>query len=431
MPDTNNVTKELEVLRPGRYTIKAVLDISHSDTDPESSTQEFYEKLWGKLCSNKNKDAIQDSLREKYNIITTDTFRERFIKLFEGHEINAAYEDSYIKKTEEMIKNLQILNKPNEPNDQLNFMKEPIKRNIINDWLYWDKKPSNWKSRLTLYKLSFAYNLTWEKHTELFLKVCRSKLYWRTPEEFCLTYCKINNKEYKDAVNMYIEFLNRTKQGSTTPDVGLSKKSTRTAFNAAFSKDENEFIAALSKLSLEVTAETINKKTLELIDKLIDKTCKKKISVKRFFTDSAYLNYALSERSESKKSKSKEQDERKKIDVFAINFESDAKGKGNYTDILRKRKIYIICWFYNTFYSYNTKQKMFILKEQSNDNKGRVCFISFIGSLNRELIRMNLPVMDYLDDFDRGIILAAAYVIITNDDRTLSGILCDIVDEKK
>ncbi len=428
MPDTNNVTKELEVLRPGQYTINKVnkvLGISPSDIDPESSTQAFYEKLWGGLCS--NKDAIQDSLREKYNIETTikttDTFRERFIKLFEEHEREAAYENSYIKKSEEMINNLQIQKEPNEPNDQLNFMKEPIKRNIINVWLYNNVKPSDWRSRLTLYKLSFAYDLTWEKHTELFLKVCRSKLYWRAPEELCLTYCKKNKKTYKDAVNMYINYLNNTTasvQDSTPSDVDLSKKSTRTAFDAALSKDEDEFIAALSNLSLEVTAETINKETIELIAE----TLKKKISVENkkrvvyinnFLTNKKYCLYPSKEEIDLP-------------DVFVINFESDAKGKGNYKDILRKRKKYIICKFYNTFFSYSTDEDKFILKEQPNDNKGRrECFISFIGSLNKKLILMNLPVMDYLDDFDRGIILAAAYVIITNDDRTLSGILCDIV----
>ena len=222
---------------------------------------------------------------------------------------------------------------------------------------------------------------------------------------------------------MYINYLNNTTasvQDSTPSDVDLSKKSTRTAFDAALSKDEDEFIAALSNLSLEVTAETINKETIELIAE----TLKKKISVENkkrvvyinnFLTNKKYCLYPSKEEIDLP-------------DVFVINFESDAKGKGNYKDILRKRKKYIICKFYNTFFSYSTDEDKFILKEQPNDNKGRrECFISFIGSLNKKLILMNLPVMDYLDDFDRGIILAAAYVIITNDDRTLSGILCDIV----
>ena len=42
---------------------------------------------------------------------------------------------------------------------------------------------------------------------------------------------------------------------------------------------------------------------------------------------------------------------------------------------------------------------------------------------------MNLPQLDYLDDFDRGIILATAYRLHNNTTKALGDLICEIVKE--
>ena len=78
--------------------------------------------------------------------------------------------------------------------------------------------------------------------------------------------------------------------------------------------------------------------------------------------------------------------------------------------------------------SYDEKKDKLSSKKLSFENESRSdYFVRFILILNRDLIKMNLPIMDYLDDFDRGIILAAAYKTITNDEKKLINILDDII----
>ena len=443
MSDTTKLTYESEVLRPGQYTMEAVLGIS--ENDPDYSTQKFYKELWNGLwnrCSNKenkknvkSNNEILDTLRDEYNIETDDPFRDRFIKMFGGtwkrkseHEYS---ETPYRNKSKEMINHCIVISIPDELKSNevlkfmrksigqniievLKFMRKSIGQNIIDKWLNSDVKPSDWRSRLTLYKLSFAYDLSWEEHTNLFLKVCRSKLYWRTPEEFCLTYCKMKKKTYADAVNLYIKYLINTVQGNTSGTANLSDKGTRTVFGAAIDCSDDEFIAFLSVNGLKHSANTITKNTKEIIKQTLGN---REVAVEKFLGFEHYCGYT-----------SQEENNKDKNNVFAINFESNNKGDGNYTDILRKRKIYIICKFHNVFFSYDEKKDKLSSKKLSFENESRSdYFVRFILILNRDLIKMNLPIMDYLDDFDRGIILAAAYKTITNDEKKLINILDDII----
>lgn len=432
MSDTTKLTYESEILRPGQYTMEAVLGIS--ENNPDYSTQKFYKELWNGLwnrCSNKenkknvkSNNEILNTLRNEYNIETDDTFRDRFIKMFGGtlkrkseHEYS---ETPYRNESKEMIDHCNFISIPDKlkSKEVLKFMRKSIGQNIIDRWLNSDVKPSDWRSRLTLYKLSFAYNLSWEKHAELFLKVCRSKLYWRTPEEFCLTYCKMKKKTYADAVNLYIKYLIKylinTVRGNTSGTADLSDKGTRTVFGAAIDFSDDEFIAFLSDNDLKRSANTITKNTKEIIKQTLGN---REVAVEKFLGFEHYCGYT-----------SQEENNKDKNNVFAINFESNNKGDGNYTDILRKRKIYIICKFHNVFFSYDEKKDKLSSKKLSFENESRSdCFVGFISNLNRELIKMNLPIMDYLDDFDRGIILAAAYKTINNDEKKLIEILEDII----
>ena len=420
MSDTTKLIYESEALRPGQHTINAV-ELGISENDPDYSTQNFYSKLWKSIDKDCQENDVLLTLSNEYqkpvNAIKY-SFSYRFFEIFKQEAEKEFSEATYIKKSKEMIDDCTFISIPDglKNKEVLEFMQKPIGRHNIDKWLYSGKKPSNWKSRLTLYKLSFAYNLSWEKHTELFLKVCRSKLYWRTPEEFCLTYCKMKKKTYADAVNLYIKYLIKylinTVRGNTSGTADLSDKGTRTVFGAAIDFSDDEFIAFLSDNDLKRSANTITKNTKEIIKQTLGN---REVAVEKFLGFEHYCGYT-----------SQEENNKDKNNVFAINFESNNKGDGNYTDILRKRKIYIICKFHNVFFSYDedklSPKKLSFENESQSDY-----FVRFILILNRDLIKMNLPIMDYLDDFDRGIILAAAYKTIMNDEKKLINILDGII----
>ena len=42
----------------------------------------------------------------------------------------------------------------------------------------------------------------------------------------------------------------------------------------------------------------------------------------------------------------------------------------------------------------------------------KISFVEFIRDIDDYLLSMNLPMLYYSDDFDRGIILAAAYITV-------------------
>ena len=105
---------------------------------------------------------------------------------------------------------------------------------------------------------------------------------------------------------------------------------------------------------------------------------------------------------------------------FLISIESAFKDKDNKMPvgskaILQLRKIYIICRTYQMWNSFD--------KEDEYKN----IFTGFYNTLSRDLIKINLPQLDYLDDFDRGIILATAYRLHKNSKETLVDLINKIV----
>ena len=105
---------------------------------------------------------------------------------------------------------------------------------------------------------------------------------------------------------------------------------------------------------------------------------------------------------------------------FLISIESAFKDKDNKMPvgskaILQLRKIYIICRTYQMWNSFD--------KEDEYKN----IFTGFYNTLSRDLIKINLPQLDYLDDFDRGIILATAYRLHKNSKETLVDLINEIV----
>ena len=96
-----------------------------------------------------------------------------------------------------------------------------------------------------------------------------------------------------------------------------------------------------------------------------------------------------------------------------INVESALKTYGSKA-VLQLRKIYIICRTYKLWNNFKNEDK-------------KNSFIGFYKTLSNDLIKMNLPQLDYLDDFDRGIILATAYRLHNNTTKSLGDLIDEIV----
>ena len=88
---------------------------------------------------------------------------------------------------------------------------------------------------------------------------------------------------------------------------------------------------------------------------------------------------------------------------FYVSVESALIDSGKRRNNLQLRKIYIIISrFWDIIPEENTSYENF-----SNQNR-QSSFVEFIKDIDDDLLSMNLPMLYYSDDFDRGIILAAA-----------------------
>ncbi|MBQ5562452.1 MAG: hypothetical protein IIT39_03600, partial [Clostridia bacterium] len=189
--------------------------------------------------------------------------------------------------------------------------------------------------------------------------------------------------------------------------------------------DHEKFICKLLSVSgtLNVTRKTIEQK---IFDIAIAENGKKPV----IFCDDDLMRYGLdslkalmskfykgmydtgNREVKSKNSNKNKESQSNPQAEFLISIESAFKDKDNKMPvgskaILQLRKIYIICRTYQMWNSFD--------KEDEYKN----IFTGFYNTLSRDLIKINLPQLDYLDDFDRGIILATAYRLHKNLKETL------------
>ena len=287
-----------------------------------------------------------------------------------------------------------------------------IKPRLIDSW-YGGKKPdNNPKGRFALYKLSFALGLEWEEHCKLFSKIFRMKTYLRTPAEFCLTYCKKNRLSYAEAFNLYVQYC--TKSEKTIADSPVDYQATRAIGENILSlKKSEEFLASITKNrdNYFINSITIRKNISSILgigDRLIDNDDMGRIQdalrdVGYKLHDGEYDSDTKKEISELLRSE------------FYVSVESALNDSGRRRNNLQLRKIYILLKFRE------------IIREENTS------FVDFIRDIDDDLLSMNLPMLYYSDDFDRGIILAAAYITVCggwgefSDSEKLSGLITAIV----
>lgn len=457
----------------GKYTISKILGINTVEVSSEYNSEKVYSDLFEEL-KGKELDAYQEKYRfyqKKYQFDNEKYFFiDRFCKLFAdaAKKLPEPSKKIFIEKiTDKNINGLStfIENKCNEVvNDaaakvanvyeqckkEIEQLEEEIEEEIkefeekmeqlkkeihklVRSWLVTKKRPSTEKDRLALYKISFAFNLSMEDHIKLFTHVFKLKPYLRTPAEFCLTCAKECGMTYAEAVNLYCKYFSkRIKSGNIPASETKSAENysgTRTLMKEVLDNesdnDHEKFICKLLSVSgtLNVTRKTIEQK---IFDIAIAENGKKTV----IFCDDDLMRYGLDSlkalmskfykgmydtgnREESQREPNPQAE-------FLISIESAFKDKDNKMPvgskaILQLRKIYIICRTYQMWNSFD--------KEDEYKN----IFTGFYNTLSRDLIKINLPQLDYLDDFDRGIILATAYRLHKNSKETLVDLINEIV----
>ena len=399
---------------------------------PEPSKKIFIEKI-----TDKNINGLSTFIENKCNEVVNDA----------AAKVANVYEQC--KKEIEQLEE-EIEEEIKEFEEKMEQLKKEIHKLVRNSWLVTKKRPSTEKDRLALYKISFAFNLSMEDHIKLFTHVFKLKPYLRTPTEFCLTCAKECGMTYAEAVNLYCKYFSkRIKSGNIPASETKSAENysgTRTLMKEVLDNesdnDHEKFICKLLSVSgtLNVTRKTIEQK---IFDIAIAENGKKTV----IFCDDDLMRYGLdslkalmskfykgmydtgnrevksknSKENKSEKNKNKESQRKPNPQAeFLISIESAFKDKDNKKPvgskaILQLRKIYIICRTYQMWNSFD--------KEDEYKN----IFTGFYNTLSRDLIKINLPQLDYLDDFDRGIILATAYRLHKNSKETLVDLINEIV----
>ena len=415
----------------GQYTISKMLGIKTVDISPKYNSEKVYSKLFEEL-KGKELDAYQEKYRfyqkksqfdnEKYFFI------DRFCKLlaepqkykkfidkctvqsinglstFIEDKCNEVVNDAAAKVAnvyEQCKKEIEQLEEEIEEEiKEFEEKMEQLKKGIhglVRSWLVTKKRPSTEKDRLALYKISFAFNLSMEDNIKLFTYVFKLKPYLRTPAEFCLTYAKEHNMEYSEAVNLYCKYFSkRIKSGNIPASETKSAENysgTRTLMDSIKQKSEDEFIKELLNIEkqLKITHQAVKRKIKSIIGTQ---------SIDGFFDKPRSSNYSPWYNN-----------------VDDINVESALKTYGSKA-VLQLRKIYIICRTYQLWNNF---------KNEDKKNSFKNSFIGFYKTLSNDLIKMNLPQLDYLDDFDRGIILATAYRLHNNTTKSLGDLIDEIV----
>ena len=438
----------------GKYTISKILGINTVEVSSEYNSEKVYSDLFDKL---KNREF--DAYKTKYKSTNRNIDLENRFREILGQDKNKSI-SAIFKDIEEKVNRMITDNYENEIPVNADKLTDCMKKTISNDslrisWFEKHSRPSNEEGRLALYKISFAFNLNMEDHRKLFTYVFKLKPYLRTPAEFCLTYAKEHNMEYSEAVNLYYKYLkerdgNHIKESDDHHDSktkGSEKYSgTKTLLkkvsDSESDNDHEKFICKLLSASgtLNVTRKTIERK---IFDIAIAENGKKTV----IFCDDDLMTYGLvslkalmskfyngmydtgnrevksknSKENKSEKNKNKESQRKPNPQAeFLISIKSAFKDKDNKKSvgskaILQLRKIYIICRTYQMWNSFD--------KEDEYKN----IFTGFYNTLSRDLIKINLPQLDYLDDFDRGIILATAYRLHKNSKETLVDLINKIV----
>ena len=406
----------------GQYTISKILGIQADDISSEYKFEKVYSDLFEEL-----KDKEFDAYQKKYkstnrNIDFANRFREilgledksvlgifndivgcvndmiaksDFIK---DDEFDAALkglkgDDSKQEELKKWNSKLKELKELIYPLTIWKELKSQLSANSQRSWVTQNKRPSNEEGRLALYKISFAFNLNMEDHRKLFTYVFKLKPYLRTPAEFCLTYAKEHNMEYSEAVNLYYKYFSkRIKSGNIPASETKSAENysgTRTLMDSIKQKSEDEFIKELLNIEkqLKITHQAVKRKIKSIIGTQ---------SIDGFFDKPRSSNYSPWYNN-----------------VDDINVESALKTYGSKA-VLQLRKIYIICRTYQLWNNFKNEDK-------------KNSFIGFYKTLSNDLIKMNLPQLDYLDDFDRGIILATAYRLHNNTTKSLGDLIDEIV----
>ena len=411
----------------GQYTISKMLGITTVDISQEDNSETVYSALFEEL-KGKELDAYQEKYRfyqKKYQFDNEKYFFiDRFCKLLaepQKYEIlienitdkniyglskfiedkcNEVVNDAAAKVAnvyEQCKKEIEQLEEEIEEEiKEFEEKMEQLKKGIhglVRSWLVTKKRPSTEKDRLALYKISFAFNLSMEDHRKLFTYVFKLKPYLRTPAEFCLTYGKEHNMEYSEAVNLYYKYFSkRIKSGNIPASETKSAENysgTRTLMDSIKQKSEDEFIKELLNIEkqLKITHQAVKRKIKSIIGTQ---------SIDGFFDKPRSSNYSPWYNN-----------------VDDINVESALKTYGSKA-VLQLRKIYIICRTYQLWNNFKNEDK-------------KNSFIGFYKTLSNDLIKMNLPQLDYLDDFDRGIILATAYRLHNNTTKSLGDLIDEIV----
>ena len=433
----------------GQYTISKMLGIKTVDISPKYNSEKVYSALFEEL-----KDRELDAYQTKYKSTNRNIDLENRFREILGQDKNKSI-SAIFKDIEEKVNRMITDNYENEIPVNADKLTDCMKKTISHDslrisWFEKHSRPSNEEGRLALYKISFAFNLNMEDHRKLFTYVFKLKPYLRTPAEFCLTYAKEHNMEYSEAVNLYCKYFSkRIKSGNIPASETKSAENysgTRTLMKEVLDNesdnDHEKFICKLLSVSgtLNVTRKTIEQK---IFDIAIAENGKKTV----IFCDDDLMRYGLdslkalmskfykgmydtgnrevksknSKENKSEKNKNKESQRKPNPQAeFLISIESAFKDKDNKKPvgskaILQLRKIYIICRTYQMWNSFD--------KEDEYKN----IFTGFYNTLSRDLIKINLPQLDYLDDFDRGIILATAYRLHNNTTKSLGDLIDEIV----
>ena len=386
----NDDKTKSEIKMIGQPTIKQMFGENEKGVLSVLS-EEAYASLWSDI--NKTpKNRLLEELHSRYH-------RERDISPFKAFLKSKMY-----KPNDEDIRR--------EVNDYLNTEAEKAKRNTsltedkseTGEWwtqikshlISWfrGKRPNNEKGRFALYKLSFALGLDWEEHCTLFSKVFRMKTYLRTPAEFCLTYCKEKGASYAEAFDLYVQYVQYCSPDSGTNGSG-DYQATREIGKDIFSLKKDEFLAMIVKNgnSYFVKSKTILRAIGLETDKDIGKI-QEELNGYVFhdlFRDLLGKSETASEFYVSIESALRSSRSRKTSDDKMKEASTGRK------HILQLRKIYIIL------------QLSQFLKSAPAD---KISFVEFIRDIDDYLLSMNLPMLYYSDDFDRGIIMAAAYITV-------------------
>ena len=385
----NDDKTKSEIKMIGQPTIKQMFGENEKGVLSVLS-EEAYASLWSDI--NKTpKNRLLEELHSRYH-------RERDISPLKAllkskvdkpnDKVIMGKVNDYLKtEAEKAERNISLTE---DKSEMAECMWAPIEPRLIDSW-YAGKRPDNEEGRFKLYKLSFALGLDWEEHCTLFSKVFRMKTYLRTPVEFCLTYCKKEKLSYAEAFDLYVQYCSQRKDSGTNGSGDY--QATRAIGEDIFSLKKDEVLTSIIKNGNNyfIDSKTIRKNISSILDignRLINENDMGLIQEELYdvgykLHDGEYYRNTKKGIPEPLRSE------------FYVSVESALIDSGMRRNNLQLRKIYILL---KLLYIRPTQRKS--------------AFVEFINDIDDDLLSMNLPMLYYSDDFDRGIILAAAYITV-------------------